>query len=42
VDPDIEAAVMRVLDDFRVSLNNGDLAAQQRAMHLPHYWQTAR
>ena len=37
VDPEIEAAVMRVLDDFLVGLNNGDLAAQQRAMHFPHY-----
>jgi hypothetical protein len=37
VDPEIEAAVMRVLDDFLVSLNNGDLAAQRRAMHFPHY-----
>ena len=37
VDPEIEAAVMRVLDDFLVGLNYGDLAAQQRAMHFPHY-----
>ena len=37
VDPEIEAAVMRVLDDFLAGLNDGDLAAQQRAMHFPHY-----
>src|SRR4030095_5314688 len=37
VDPEIEAAVMRVLDEFLVALNSGDLAAQQRAMHFPHY-----
>jgi hypothetical protein len=37
VDPEIEAAVMRVLDEFLFALNNGDLAAQQRAMHFPHY-----
>jgi hypothetical protein len=37
VDPETEAAVMRVLDDFLAGLNDGDLAAQQRAMHLPHY-----
>jgi hypothetical protein len=37
VDPVIEAAVMRVLDEFYVGLNNGDLAAQQRVMHFPHY-----
>src|SRR5215510_5546833 len=37
VDPNIEAAVMRVLDDWLVGINNGDLAAQRRAMHFPHY-----
>ena len=37
VDPEIEAAVMRVLDEFLVALNSEDVAAQQRAMHFPHY-----
>lgn len=37
VDPEIEAAVMRVLDEFYVGLNNGDRAVQRRAMHFPYY-----
>ena len=37
VDPEIETAVMQVLDAFLVGLNTADLATQQDAMHFPHY-----
>jgi len=35
--PDVEAEVMRLLDDYMIAWNRKDLAAWERTFHFPHY-----
>lgn len=36
-DPEVEASVMKVLDEYMVAWNKKDLEAWERTFHFPHY-----
>jgi hypothetical protein len=37
IDPEVEAAVMKVLDEYMSAWNNKDVVAWERTFHFPHY-----
>jgi hypothetical protein len=37
VDPQVEAEVMKLLDEYMSAWNRADLAAWERTFHFPHY-----
>ncbi len=37
VDPEVETAVMKVLDEYMAAWNKKDLEAWERTFHFPHY-----
>ena len=37
IDPAVEAAAMKVLDEYMAAWNNRDMEAWERTFHFPHY-----